>query len=841
MIRKLIDSTLRLLSRDNSHGAPADQLSPATLAEKISAAKSAIAAKNCSDASRLCKDLLSHFVDAPDLRQSIAETLYDLATAFAKQGDYKNARLWYTTVVERNAHLVPALRAAAATSIALNQPKLAIPHLRHLLELQPSDENAQALLARAYAMDGDFKTADQLINALTSRNPHSAGLVELRAEVFTALKDYSSARTLLSNALDSMELSLTERLALAQALARVESQCGNVKDAIVLLERYRRTATESPEANITLARLYLVDKRFSQAATLGLEVLENHPRSVATHLITGEAFLRGESVSQAIDVLRRAQTIVPSNEMVISLLTEAFVTVNQLDSAERAFEQFLDNYPESSQIHQTYARFLSRFGERDDSRHENTLALHYDAQNSDALLLAGDFELEDAHFEKARELFQRHLDATPQSATGYERLANCLIKLDSPEDAIRTCATGCEIAGESPALLNIWGLALRNLGNFESALNKMDQALRLDPSFGDALHNQALLNTDLGRLPIALQQYETLGRMHPDDDDLKWRHALALLLARQYTPGWRLYSYRWVSSQITKRNFQYPLWNSQPLVGKRLLIYGEQGMGDEILFASCLPDLMQHYSSITLECAPQNADLFRRSFPAMTIVPRKTMDQTSHITELGPFDFQIAIGDLPRVLRPGIDHFPNHKGYLLADPAKVQRWKERLSGGQKLFVGISWKGGTAQTRGRIRSIPLLQLAQAAHRPGVHLINLQYGNITEDLSELARIANIEVSHFPEMIRSYDETAACIMSLDLVISVQTSVVHLAGGLGKPVWVLLPTSPEWAFHAEGEKSDWYPSARLFRQAEPGNWQPVLEQIRQDIDGLLAERFRT
>ena len=201
-----------------------------------------------------------------------------------------------------------------------------------------------------------------------------------------------------------------------------------------------------------------------------------------------------------------------------------------------------------------------------------------------------------------------------------------------------------------------------------------------------------------------------------------------------------------------------------------------------------------------------------------------------------PISAQIAAGSLPRFLRAGRPDFPQHNGYLRAEDTRIAFWRTRLDElGTGLKVGLAWTGGSMKTRRRLRSLTAADLIPLLTLAGAHFISLQYADSSDELSFLRDTHRLTVHHWPQAIDDYDETAALVCALDLVVSVQTAVVHLTGALGRPAWVLVPSSPEWRYMANGATIPWYPSVRLFRQRRGESWRPVISAVAAALEQSL------
>ena len=261
-------------------------------------------------------------------------------------------------------------------------------------------------------------------------------------------------------------------------------------------------------------------------------------------------------------------------------------------------------------------------------------------------------------------------------------------------------------------------------------------------------------------------------------------------------------------------------------------LWGEQGIGDQIMFASMIPEILACAGSCCLVCELKLTDLFSRSFPAARVVPRKSEVDRSLSGQ--PFDYQVPIGSLARHLRRDISDFAGGGRYLHADAGKTESWARRLADlGPGRRIGISWRGGFVGTRRHLRSLDLEAWLPILRTPGVRFVSLQYTECAAEREALRAQHGIELHHWQEAIDDYDETAALVCALDGVISVCTSLVHLTGALGRPAWVLVPAVPEWRYMREGDRMPWYSSVTLYRQERVGEWSKVIAQVAERLRG--------
>jgi Tfp pilus assembly protein PilF len=462
-----------------------------------------------------------------------------------------------------------------------------------------------------------------------------------------------------------------------------------------------------------------------------------------------------------------------------------------------------------------------------------------------------------------REVIERH----PDDADAVH-LAGYLHQLKGEhEDAMRYFARAAQLAPRNVEILNNHAGSLKALGRLEEAARYYQQAIALDPAFALAHHNYADLLVKLERPaeatarcraalelePGLADTYRTLGlalehQRRYDEAIAAHREsaarggnraaadfgeALVRLLLGQFQPGWEKYEARLEAPSVRSlhERFDYPRWRGTSLARRTLLVAREQGLGDEIMFASCFSEVIGVAGKCFITCEERLKPLFARSFPDASFLSGSEAELRERLAH-EEVDFQLPAGSLPLVFRPRLKDFPRHPGYLRADAARVEHWRERLAAlGAGRWIGLSWQGGLPSTGRSRRSIPLEALRPLLEVPGTRFVSLQYGEVGGELAALERNHAIRVEHWPEVIASSDDTAALTCALDLTVSVCTALVHLTGALGRPAWVMVPAVPEWRYGAEGEGMPWYPSVRLFRQAVPGDWQPVLERLRAGL----------
>jgi tetratricopeptide (TPR) repeat protein len=460
-------------------------------------------------------------------------------------------------------------------------------------------------------------------------------------------------------------------------------------------------------------------------------------------------------------------------------------------------------------------------------------AIRLDPQNASAHSNLGLIYQSHNQHEAALRCFARAHELAPELSVALKNLTLEWIALEQFEHALSHLHELLRERPDAYEALTCLGFVLQKMHRPDAALGYYQRARAQNNSDAELLNNLGIVLQDLGRLDEAIECYDKAIALKPGFELALFHRSLAYLLRHDFARGWTDYDLRLLSIDQPRRPAVYPRWDGGDLSQRRILVYAEQGLGDEIMFSSCLPQVIAASCHSVVECSPKLERLFRRSFPVATVYATTAARDFPQLVSDAGVDLQIAMGSLPRYLRRAYADFPRHSGYLQADPERVQLWRERLAAlGPGLKIGISWQGGTLKSRRPLRSLPLARWLPILRAPGVSFVNLQYTDSSQELAELKATTGIEVVDWREVRDDYEHTAALVAALDLVISVCTAVIHLAGALGRPVWVMAPYSPEWRYGIAGEKMPWYPSVLVFRQPRYGEWEPVIARVAHRLD---------
>lgn len=405
---------------------------------------------------------------------------------------------------------------------------------------------------------------------------------------------------------------------------------------------------------------------------------------------------------------------------------------------------------------------------------------------------------------------------------------NLLFGLARFEEALAEARRLLALTGPSAVLVNV-AAALGRLGRHEEALAAVDEALRLDPVQRDAIANRAGLLSSLGRVEEATECARAGLRLYPDHPDLHWNLAISLLLAGDFEAGWIEHEWRDRSGPPVGAppDLAQPRWRGESLEGRAIFLYGEQGFGDTIQFLRFVAEIARRARAVYLQ-VPRSLEALIAQLPAncAPLAPG---------TARPPFDFHCPLMSVPEVLRVTESTIPAQVPYVRADSKRVQAWRNRMPAA-RLKVGIAWSGKPSHFNDINRSMPLEMFRELA-ADGCQFVTVQPQLREADRATLDRWP--EVLDCSGELNDFGDTAALVEALDLVISVDTSVAHLAGALGKPVWILLPHPPDWRWMLGRSDSPWYPTARLYRQGEARSWPDVLARVRADL-ASLADRAR-
>lgn len=453
---------------------------------------------------------------------------------------------------------------------------------------------------------------------------------------------------------------------------------------------------------------------------------------------------------------------------------------------------------------------------------------HAETHNNLAVALA-----EQGRFEDAIAAYGRALEARADYAEAHYNLGNALFALRRHADAAERYQRAVALRPDWPEASSNLGMALAALGRTDAAIAAYDRALALRPDYPEALNGLALVRQSRGEFEAAARLFDRALALRPGFPQAHANRAQLRLQHGDFTRGWPEYEWRWKLPGVALPRVYVPRWDGTPLAGRTILLRNEQGLGDTIQFVRYAPVLAAQGARVIVECQSVLAPLVR-SCPGIHMVVARG-------TALPAADVQAPLLSLPGMLGATDRNVPAAVPYLFADPALAERWREEIGPPKGLRIGIAWQGNPVFPQDCHRRIPLGAFAPLARIPGVRLIGLQRGFGREQLAD-APTHGMEVVDLGGRLEAagggFVETAAAILRLDLVVTVDSAVAHLAGALGVPVWVALTVSPDFRWLLEREDTPWYPTMRLFRQRRLDDWNEVFERIAAAVRGYLPAR---
>jgi tetratricopeptide (TPR) repeat protein len=570
---------------------------------------------------------------------------------------------------------------------------------------------------------------------------------------------------------------------------------GRLSDAETV---YRQILLRQPDFHPALHLLgVLASQGNNQPAAIELitKALARDPKQPEYWINLGTAFRRMANPDQAITCYRNALALDPNSEYALNNLGVALRDKGLYVESIAAFKKALAINPRN-----------------------------FEAQNN----LGGSYHLAGRHGDAA-EALRTAMAMNPGDPTVYNNLAVNLRILGETDEAIPLLREAIQLDPNYADAHNTLSAALMDAGKYDAAMEHAQRAAELNPNLAEALANVAALYQVMGKLDEALESNRKAIAVNPRFAGAYWNLGLIHLLRGNFAEGWPLYEWRLRVPQLQAPGYPLKRWDGSSLQGKRILLGMEQGLGDTIQFIRYVPQVAALGAKIYLAVQNELVDLIQESIKA---------ERFCLHGEPGPAcDFYCPIMSLPLMFKTELDSIPHSVPYLNPSTELAQRWERKMppTTDKRLRVGLVWAGRPTHRNDRERSIQLSQLAPLISET-VLFFNLQKG----DAGKQAKTppARMEILDYSGELENFAETAALIAQLDLVIAVDTAVAHLAGAMGKPVWVLLMTVPDFRWMMDREDSPWYPTMRLFRQKTSGQWSEVIGRVAEALRELTIKK---
>ena len=581
----------------------------------------------------------------------------------------------------------------------------------------------------------------------------------------------------------------------------------------------------------------------------------------ALHLLGVIEFERGK-FEEAHQLFRQATKANPQSANAYSNLGMVLQELGRLHEAVSSVERALKIEPDHLMALNNRGHLLWRLKRPEEALTFLNRAIEIQPNYADALCNRGNVLVELSRLEEALASYDQSLAVNPNDAAVLNNRGNVLWALDRRDEALASYDRAAEIAPDDLSILkdrgtalgysrrvdealtcfdhalkivpeNIYflykrGTALVELDRHEEALACFDQALSIDPDYVDALGNRGNALVALERAGEALASFDRALAIKPDTAEAHWNRGLALLRMGDFGQGWKEFEWRWKTFDYsTKRHeFEQPLWlGAESLKDKTILLHFEGGFGDVIQFVRYVPLVAALGAKVVVQVQVAVKSLLAQIDGADAVVGANE--------PLPHFDFRCPLMSLPGVFNTDFATIPTSIPYLFAANDRIAAWRERLPARRKPRVGVVWAGNPDFLLDRTRSIGLAPMVPLFAASGIDFFSLQKDLRPGDLEILQ--AHPEVTHLGGELESFGDTAALLSELDLLISSDTSVVHVAGALGRPVWILLERVPDWRWLLDRSDCPWYPTARLFRQFTPGDWGSVIAQVASELPDFV------
>jgi tetratricopeptide (TPR) repeat protein len=781
----------------------------------------------------------------------------EAALALHQQGNLAAALAAYAAVVAASPRNDEALHLYAIAALQAGDGALSTDLAGRAVDVDATNPTYRWTLGRALQRAGRLADAVESFRAAITLKPDyvaahlSLGLALLgldRAE--EALASFDKAIALKP---DSVEAHLNRGVA-CRRLGRADAALASFDKAIAMKPALAGAHSNRGNALQDLGRLPEAIASFERALALD-------PRHADARFNLGNACRALGRLDEAVAAYEAVIAAVPGHVGARSNLGAVLLALGQPEAALAALQTAIQLDGASAEARYNIGCVLNRLGRTEEAVASFDAALALRPGYAEAAMNRGVALADAGRHEEAVTSFDRALELRPDYVEAHDNRGAALRELGRLDEALAAHERALAIRPDADGHAHV-AVALQKLGRLDEALAAYDQALALDPRHADALYNRGIALRDAGRYREAVTAFETAIAARPNNEAVHnswgamlhglnrypeavdhydraialssnsgeawWNKALALLTLGDFAAGWPLYEWRFRKSKLrtTHRDYGCPRWDgSQPLDGKTILLHGEQGLGDSIQFCRYAALVAARGGRVVLEIDKPLMALFA------------PLEGVSEIIEsdapLPVIDFHCPLMSLPMAFGTEIDSIPAAPSYLVAEERKIAAWQARLGERVRPRVGLVWSGNPQHQNDRNRSLSLARLLE--HLPdGGNYVSLQKELRGEDRDILDRDGRVRF--VGDGLTDFTETAALSRLMDVVVSVDTSVAHLAGALGVPVLLLVPFAPDWRWMLDRVDSPWYPSFRLLRQREPGDWSWPLDEVARSVGRLTT-----
>ncbi len=570
--------------------------------------------------------------------------------------------------------------------------------------------------------------------------------------------------------------------------------------------------------------------KLQQAELICQQILQIHPQHFTALHLLGVIAYQVENFEIAVDLIQQAVKVDPNQSSCFFSLGLTLKKQGRLGEAINAYYKVLEIEPKNADAYNNLGNILGLSGQLEEAVDTYRKALEI---NPDDIRTYNNLSVvfqKQGKLAEAIDTYYKILEIDPTDVGVCRSLGMLLTEQGKLEEAIEAYYKVLEIDSTDARIYNNLGILLKEQGKFKEAIDAYCKALEIFPGYAEAYNNLGNVLQLQGNFEDAAVVYKKALEINSQFSEAHKNLGMLLLLTGELERGWEKYEWRWKCHDFPSenRNFPQPLWDGTGLSDKSVLVWTEQGVGDEIMFANMLDTLSWMAAEIITECEERLVPLFQRSFPKIQFVSREQKPNPILLNK--DIDYQVPIGSLAQWLRKNESQFPKKGSYLSASSEKVSQLRDKYKGltDDRFLVGISWKSINHGIE-KEKSTILENWTPILSQPDCFFVNLQYGDIKQEIGEYYSSTGILIYTDQEInpLTNLDNFAAQISALDLVISISNTTVHISGALGKKVWTLLPYVPDWRWMLKREDTPWYPTMKLFRQSQMNDWRDVFQRV--------------
>lgn len=666
---------------------------------------------------------------------------------------------------------------------------------------------------------GNLNSAEILLNRILAAHPKTLPALHILGLIKASQSKHVEAAELLKKAIKLNPIDASLHYNLAKAL----QESGLDKESIPHHKKNLELAPSNPEAWLNYGKSLCKIRLDNEALDAYAKALQVNPKYTEAFLNIGATLIGLKRYEEAINAYEQAIKLKPDHPEAWLKRGAAFSALGRHNEALASYEKAINIKPDYHEAWSNRSTCLKELNYLDEALSSYEKTINKWSDDYEAWTCKGALLRELKNYNEALVTFEKALIINSDYVPAWLQKGITFSELKRYNEAVASYDKAIQLKLDCHEAWSNRGVALKELKCPEEGLASFDKAIQLKSDYPEAWLNKGVTFNELKRYDDALASYDEAISIKKDCHDAYWNKALSQLVTGNFKDGWKNYEYRWTRSGHEQMRHQHlpTLRNLNEISGKRVLVWSEQGFGDTIQFSRFIKKLVALNADIIFETQEPLKNLLENSLEACRVIGRG-----EPISEV---DFQVPLLSLPFLLNIDIGNIPSNKSYLKVSEDNSKKWLKRLClSNQKINIGIACSGNPAHYNDVNRSIDLSLFETLIKQANIFLIQ-------KELRESDRIFlknHPEVQNLGDEIKSFNDSASIVQVMDLIITVDTSLAHLSGALGRPTLVLLPWNPEWRWLLNRQDSPWYPTVQIFRQPSPGNWQVVLNEVLHHLD---------